>query len=74
MSKTVSIIKQLRSAGLSQSEIARRTGVSQTRISRWESGRVGDAADAVLRLKELLESLALPGASVVDEKPAEQGA
>lgn len=53
MSKTVEIIKRLRAAGLSQSEIARRTGVAQSRISRWENGSPAAAADDVLKLQEL---------------------
>jgi len=60
MTKTVEIIRRLRSAGLSQSEIARRTGVSQTRISRWEGGAVPAAADDVLKLQALAQSLPLP--------------
>jgi len=39
---------------LSQSEIYRRTGISQTRLSRWESGGAADAADAALKLRELV--------------------
>jgi transcriptional regulator with XRE-family HTH domain len=39
---------------LSQSEIFRRTGISQTRLSRWESGEIADAADAALKLRELV--------------------
>jgi transcriptional regulator with XRE-family HTH domain len=59
MSKTVEIIKRLRSAGLSQSEIARRTGVAQSRISRWANGSPAAAADDVLKLQELAVNLGL---------------
>ncbi|MEZ2293077.1 helix-turn-helix domain-containing protein [Variovorax sp. RCC_210] len=57
MSKTVEIIKRLRSRGLSQSEISRRTGVAQTRLSRWEGGAVAAAADDVLKLQDLAQAL-----------------
>jgi transcriptional regulator with XRE-family HTH domain len=60
MSCTVEIIKRLRSHGLSQSEIARRTGVAQSRLSRWENGSVAAAADDVLKLQELAEVLGPP--------------
>ena len=39
---------------LSQSEIYRRTGISQSRLSRWEAGEIADAADAALKLRELV--------------------
>ena len=52
------IIKTLRAAGLSQSEIARRTGVAQSRISRWENGAPAAAADDVLKLQSLAADLA----------------
>ena len=66
MSKTVEIIKRLRAAGLSQSEISRKTGVAQSRISRWENGNVAAAADDVLRLQAFAQSVSeltpsLPG-------------
>jgi transcriptional regulator with XRE-family HTH domain len=57
MSNTTSLIKQLRDAGLSQSEISRRTGIPQPRLSRWQAGEAPDAADDALKLKELCESL-----------------
>jgi transcriptional regulator with XRE-family HTH domain len=53
MSDTTSIIKRLRAAGLSQSEISRRTGIPQPRLSRWEAGEVPDAADDALKLAKL---------------------
>ncbi|WP_371132153.1 helix-turn-helix domain-containing protein [Variovorax sp. SG517] len=51
------MIKRLRHRGLSGSEIARRAGVSQSRISRWENGAVPAAADDVWKLQELERSL-----------------
>ena len=53
MSDTTSIIKRLRASGLSQSEISRRTGIPQPRLSRWEGGEVPDAADDALKLQKL---------------------
>ena len=53
MSKTSDLIKRLRSAGLTQSEIARRTGIPQPRISRWENTDEPMAADDVLLLVAL---------------------
>jgi len=61
MSKTVEIIKGLRSAGLSQAEIARRTGVGQWTISRWERGAVASAAEDVLKLQALAQDVAAKG-------------
>lgn len=57
MSKTADLIKRLRSAGLTQSEIARRTGIPQPRISRWENADEPTAADDVLLLVALEEEV-----------------
>lgn len=59
MSKITEIIKQLRADpfGLSQMEIERRTGISQSRISRWENGDVAAGADDALKLVELHKSV-----------------
>lgn len=46
-------LQALRRMGLSQSEIARRTGIPQPKLSRWESGDVPDSADQALKLREL---------------------
>jgi len=49
-------LKRLREVhGLSQSEISRRTGINQTRLSRWEAGDVASAADAALVLADLVK-------------------
>lgn len=50
-------IKRLRAAGLSQSEIARRTGIPQPRLSRWEAGEVPASAEDGLKLAALAEQL-----------------
>jgi transcriptional regulator with XRE-family HTH domain len=56
MSTTQSNLKKLREVHhLSQLEISRRTGINQTRLSRWEAGGVASAADAALCLAKLVE-------------------
>lgn len=62
MSKITEIIKTLRSEpfGLSQMEIERRTGISQSRISRWENGDVAAGADDALKLVSLYDSIRQP--------------
>ena len=59
MSKISEIIKRLRASplSLSQTEIEKRTGISQSRISRWENGDVAAGADDALKLVELEKSL-----------------
>ena len=49
------IIKGLRAAphNLSQTEIFRRTGIPQSRISRWEAGGAAAGADDALKLLAL---------------------
>lgn len=71
MSQIAALIKQLRAdpIGLSQSEIARRTGIPQPRVSRWESGDVAAGADDAIRLLDLAKEY-----GVAPSKPAEQGA
>lgn len=59
MSETTDLMKRLKDDfKLSQSEIARRTGIPQPRVSRWTAGEVPDAADDALRLRALVEELA----------------
>ena len=55
MSKISEIIKRLRAEpfSLSQTEIERRTGISQSRISRWENGDAAAGADDALKLVAL---------------------
>lgn len=52
MDKIQDAIQSLRRT-LSQSEIARRTGVAQHKISRWESGDIPAGASDALKLIEL---------------------
>lgn len=58
MSETSDLIKRLRGLKLSQSEIARRTGIPQPRISRWENASEPIAADDVLKLVRLEREVA----------------
>jgi transcriptional regulator with XRE-family HTH domain len=58
MHSTQQIIKSLRQRGLSQSEISRRTGIPQPRVSRWEGGSAPDSADDALKLARLEADLA----------------
>ena len=53
MSRTSELIRRLRAAGLSQTEIGLKTRISQSRLSRWENGRAAAAADDVLKLADL---------------------
>lgn len=57
MNSVHDILKGLRAAGLSQSEIARRTGIPQPRLSRWEAGDVPASADDALQLQRLQASI-----------------
>ena len=58
MSATTALIVALRNtAKLSQSEISRRTGIPQPRISRWEAGEAPDSADDALKLQALHNDL-----------------
>lgn len=73
MSTTQDIIRQLRAAGLSQSEIARRIGMPQPRVSRWEAGEVPTGADDALKLAQLLREVEATQQSVPSaQEPAPQ--
>ena len=55
MSKIAALINRLQSdpPKLSQSEISRKTGIPQPRISRWGAGDVSAGADDALKLIDL---------------------
>ena len=53
MSQTAALIVRLQALGLSQLEIARRTGIPQPRLSRWKSASEPTITDDVLKLVEL---------------------
>jgi DNA-binding XRE family transcriptional regulator len=57
MDKIKDAIQSLRRT-LSQSEIARRTGIAQHKISRWESGGIPAGASDALKLIELAKEVA----------------
>ena len=57
MEKIQDAIQSLRRT-LSQSEIARRTGIAQSKISRWEAGDVPAGASDALKLIELAKEVA----------------
>jgi len=59
MSEIQETIKRLRAHpfSLSQSQIARQTGIPQPRISRWEGGDVATGADDALKLVALERSM-----------------
>ena len=57
MDKIQDAIRSLRRT-LSQSEIARRTGIAQHKISRWEPGDIPAGASDALKLIELAKEVA----------------
>lgn len=60
MDTATDLIKRIRAAGLTQSEIARRTGIPQPRLSRWEAGSPSAGANDALRLAELAREVIPP--------------
>lgn len=56
MKKIHDAIKLLRGT-LSQSEIARRTGIAQSKISRWEAGEVPAGVSDAMKLIELAREI-----------------
>lgn len=69
MSQISIIIKSLRAApvSLSQSEISRRTGIPQPRVSRWEAGDVSAGADDALKLVALAKEMGVEACYLVDQ-------
>ena len=53
------IIKKLRK-NRSQSDIARLTGISQSKLSRWEAGKIAAGADDALKLLALTRKSTRP--------------
>lgn len=70
MSETTDLLTHLRDSGLSQTEISRRTGIPQPRVSRWMNGEAPDSADDALKLKALVDSLRSAPPVPVDAPPA----
>lgn len=56
MTNVQALMNELRSA-MTQSEIARRTGITQPKLSRWEAGNVAAGAEDALKLAALVEEL-----------------
>jgi len=52
MENITDILAELRKSH-SQSELSRLTGISQSKLSRWEAGQVADGADDALKLLAL---------------------
>ncbi len=62
------VVKELLSLGLSQMEIARRAGISQSTVSCLNRGvRVGCAYEKVVALEQLLEAVKIERANEVKE-------
>lgn len=51
------LILRLRASGLTQSEISRRTGISQPKLSRWEAGKVPASVVDAIRLSQLADEV-----------------
>lgn len=62
MSTTTELIRQLKAKGLTQTDIAKRTGIPQPRLSKWANGRVPAGADDALKLLALFELIGTEGA------------
>ncbi|WP_407705522.1 helix-turn-helix domain-containing protein [Achromobacter xylosoxidans] len=74
MDTATDLIKRLRGAGLSQTEISRRTGIPQPRLSRWEAGFPSTGANDALKLAQLVRDTGAAGpglaSSVAPSEPA----
>jgi transcriptional regulator with XRE-family HTH domain len=57
MTTTTELLLAIRATGLTQTEISKRTGIPQPRISRWENGAAPDSADDALKLQQLHREL-----------------
>lgn len=64
MKRITDVIQALLDSGLSQTEIARRSGVPQCRISRWLRGNAARAADDALTLAALAAAVGVSVAGV----------
>ena len=70
MSETTDLIKRLRASGLTQTEIAKRSGIPQPRLSRWEAGEAPESADDALKLLALVVALGAPAEPIAEAKAA----
>lgn len=72
MSPTTALIRKLLSLGMTQTAIAKRTGIPQPRLSRWAAGQPSVAADDALKLQQLLREVEpQSGPEVAPPVPAE---
>lgn len=55
MSQITEILNRLRKA-FSQTELSKETGISQSKFSRWEAGRIPAGVDDAFRLKEFADA------------------
>ena len=53
-SPTHELLKRLMAEGMTQTEIAKKTGIPQPRISRWAAGDIPRGADDALKLQSLV--------------------
>lgn len=54
---TEEILNALKDRGLTQVEIAKRTGIPQYRLSRWQNGEAPKTADDALRLRAYADTI-----------------
>lgn len=73
MSAISDLLKRLRRRGLTQSEIGRRTGIPQPRISRWENASPAGAADDALALMQLERELIAADAVITAAGDLDEG-
>jgi transcriptional regulator with XRE-family HTH domain len=64
MLSAAELIRELIAHGLSQSDIARATGIPQPRLSRWASDGAPIGADDALRLAQLHRTTVVPQSDV----------
>ncbi len=74
MNSTVDLLRALLARGISQSEIRRRTGIPQPRLSKWAAGKAPTGADDALKLRALAEQLGAEGAPAVPAEEARNAA
>lgn len=72
MSQITHVIQRLRTR-LSQSEISRRTGIAQSKLSRWEAGNIAAGADDAIRLIDLDAAVAAEAAAAPAEPAKAEG-
>jgi len=60
MSTTIHLLQGLLARGWTQSDITRRTGIPQPRLSKWARGKAPSGAEDALKLKALADAGELP--------------